>query len=153
MSDSTPQLLNRIQDDMKSAMLAKDQTKLSVLRMLKSAVKNVEIANPGKPLTDDLILSVIQKQLKKHQDSVEAYQKADRADLAVKEEAEAKILSAYTPEQINDEELAKAAAEVLEKNTLTSKKEFGKAMKLIQEVLQGRADNKRISAHLNKVLS
>ena len=152
MSANESPLLKKIQDDLKSAMLSKDEVKLSVIRMLKSAAKNAEIANPGKPVTDELVISVIQKQLKQRQDSIVAFEKASRADLANKEKAEAAILSAYLPEQISDEELKVALDAIIEKEGIQSKKDFGRAMKIAHDSLRGKTDNKRISQYLNKVL-
>jgi len=153
VSDSTSQLFKRIQDDMKAAMLAKDQIKLSTLRILKSAIKNLEIANPGKPISDDAILGLIQKQIKQRQDSITAYEKGNRKDLAEKEKIESDLLSSYVPEQMDDAELEKLVQEILQKNSIQSKKEFGKAMNLLQEAAKGRVDNRRMSAYLQKVLS
>lgn len=146
------QLAQKIQDDIKAAMIARDAGKLDALRMLKSAVKNLEIANPGKPMTDEAVFLVIQKQLKQRQDAITEYDKAGRPELALKEKAEVQILSAYLPAMLSEDELQAIINEVLKSNALTSKKEFGKAMKLVQEKTAGKADNKRISETLNRIL-
>ncbi|MBP9732872.1 MAG: GatB/YqeY domain-containing protein [Candidatus Omnitrophica bacterium] len=146
------QLAQKIQDDIKAAMMARDAGKLDALRMLKSAVKNLEIANPGKPMTDEAVFQVIQKQLKQRQDAITEYEKAGRPELALKEKAEVQILSAYLPAMLSETELQAVIDDVLKSNALTSKKEFGKAMKLVQEKTAGKADNKRISETLNRIL-
>ena len=146
------QLAQKIQDDIKTAMLAKDAAKLEPLRMLKSAVKNLEIANPGKPLTDEAVFQVIQKQIKQRQDSIAEFEKAGRAELAVKEKSELAVLKTYLPAELSDAELQKVIDDVLKANAISSKKEFGKAMKLVQEKTAGKADNKRVSETLNRIL-
>jgi uncharacterized protein YqeY len=146
------QLAQKIQDDIKAAMIAKDAGKLDALRMLKSAVKNLEIANPGKPMTDEAVFLVIQKQIKQRQDAISEYEKAGRPELAVKEKLELDILSAYLPKALSEQELQTIIDDVLKSNALSSKKEFGKAMKLVQEKTAGKADNKRISETLNRIL-
>ncbi len=146
------QLAQKIQDDIKAAMIAKDAGKLDALRMLKSAVKNLEIANPGKPMTDEAVFLVIQKQIKQRQDAITEYEKAGRPELAVKEKLELDILSTYLPKALSESELQAIIDDVLKSNALSSKKEFGKAMKLVQEKTAGKADNKRISETLNRIL-
>ncbi len=146
------QLAQKIQDDIKAAMIAKDAAKLDPLRMLKSAVKNLEIANPGKPLTDEQVFQVIQKQIKQRQDSIAEYEKAGRPELAVKEKSELAVLKLYLPAELSDAELQAVIDEVLKANSLSSKKEFGKAMKLVQEKTAGKADNRRVSETLNRIL-
>lgn len=146
------QLAQKIQDDIKTAMLAKDSARLETLRMLKSAVKNLEIANPGKPLTDEAVFQVIQKQIKQRQDAITEFEKAGRTELAGKEKGELQILSTYLPAALSEAELQKIIDDVLKSNSISSKKEFGKAMKLVQEKTSGKADNKRISETLNRIL-
>ena len=132
--------------------MARDASRLDPLRMLKSAVMNLEIANPGKPLTDEMVFQVIQKQIKQRQDSVVEFEKAARPELAAKEKSEMAVLSGYLPKALSDDELKKILDEVLRSSGISSKKEFGKVMKLVQEKTAGKADNKRISDHLNRIL-
>jgi uncharacterized protein YqeY len=146
------QLAQKIQDDIKAAMLARNAERLDPLRMLKSAIKNLEIANPGKPLTDEAVFQVIQKQIKQRQDAITEYDKAGRSELAAKEKSELAVLSTYLPAALSDTELQTIISEVLTSGGITSKKEFGKAMKLVQEKTAGKADNKRVSDHLNRIL-
>jgi len=145
-------LFEQIQNDLKDAMKAKDDVKLSALRMLKSAVKNLEIDNPGKPLSDEQVLGIVRKQVKQREEAALEFEKGARKELADKERAEAGVLSGYLPKQISDEELAAIAGPVLEENGIQAKKDFGRAMKLLQEAVSGGADNKRISQYLNGVL-
>lgn len=142
----------KIDQDLKNAMISKDAVTVSVLRFLKSAVKYVGIEKKAASLGDPEILQVIQKQIKQHRESVEQFSKAGRTDLAEKEAKELKILETYLPKQMADAELevfvkAEAAAA-----GATSKKDFGRLMKLLNEKLKGRADASRLSQALGKVL-
>jgi uncharacterized protein len=145
-------LIEKIDKNLKESMLKKDAVSVSTLRMLKSAVKNLEITKSNKASDAD-INSVIQKQIKQRKDSVEQYKKGGRQDLVQSEEAEIKVLETYLPKQMSDDELSGILKQILNDNNLSSKKEFGKAMKLVQEKVKGQADNKRISALLNQILT
>ncbi len=146
-------LTQKIIDDLKQAMLAKNAAKTSTLRMLKSAVMNAEINKKGAELTDADIQTVIQKQINQRKESLEQYTKGNRPELAAAEKAEIVILESYLPAQMSEAELEKLLREIVTKNGVSDKKDFGKAMKIAQDALHGRADNKRISAVLNKVLA
>ncbi len=146
-------LSDRIIEDLKQAMLAKNAPKTSALRMLKSAVMNAQILKKGDALSDADVQSVIQKQINQRKESLEQYSKAGRQDLASAEKAEITLLESYLPAQIGEAELESAVRDLAAKNGLSAKKDFGRAMKLAQAALEGRADNKRISAVLNKVLA
>lgn len=146
-------LKEQVVQDLKSAMLARDNVKTRALRMLKAAITNLEITKKGSPLTDADILSVIQKQITQRRDSIEQYKKGQRDDLVRAEEAEIAALGTYVPPQLDDAKLENAVQEITSEHGFQTKKDFGKAMKVLQEKLQGQADNKRISAALNKLLS
>ncbi len=146
-------LSQKIIDDLKQAMLAKDAPRTSALRMLKSAVMNAEIGKKGAALSDADVQTVIQKQINQRKESLEQYTKGGRPELAAVEAAEIKLLESYLPAQMSEAELEKLLRDIVTKNGVTAKKDFGKAMKIAQDELQGRADNKRISAVLNKVLA
>jgi hypothetical protein len=145
-------LYEKIQNDLKQAMLARDEQKLSSLRLLKSAIKNFEIELKGKPVLDENVQTIIQKQIKQRHDSIREYEKAGRAELADKERKEAVFFESLLPAQMSDADLADVIQKVIRENGMSSKKDFGKAMKTIQELIQGKADNRRISEGLNKVL-
>lgn len=143
-------LSDRINSDLREAMLKKDANKTSSLRMLKAAVMNLEISK--KDFTDADVNALIQKQIKQRKDSIEQYQKGGRADLAKKEEAEIAVYEAYLPKQVDDAQLEKTVRDALSGSGVSSKKDFGKAMKLVQEKLKGSADNKRVSELLGRIL-
>lgn len=146
-------LVQQISSDLKDAMLKKEAVRVSALRMLKAALTNLEISQKGKTVSDADVRSLIQKQINQRKDSIEQYQKGGREDLVKSERAEVVIFEAYLPPQLDDEKLESAVRQTLTENKLQTKKEFGQAMKILREKLQGQADNKRISAILNKVLT
>jgi uncharacterized protein YqeY len=151
MSDTTL----RISDDIKTAMRAKDSTALNALRALKSAMTNaaIEKGGLGTVLDEPEILAVIRKQIKQRQDSIEQFEKADRAELAANEKAEIAILSQYLPAALTEEHIAGIVDQAVSETGASSKADMGKAMKRAQELSEGRADGKLLSAAVMKRLS
>ncbi len=145
-------LQTRIEQDIKQAMIAKDQARLDVLRFLKSAIKYAALEKSGAALADADILQVIQKQIKQRRESIQQFTQGARRDLAGKEEREAAVLESYLPKQIQDGELRAYIEVVVKEAQATGKKDFGRVMKLCSEKLAGSADNKRISEVLGKLL-
>jgi hypothetical protein len=151
MSDTT----QRISDDIKTAMRAKDSTALNALRALKSAMTNaaIEKGGLGTVLDEPEILAVIRKQIKQRQDSIEQFEKAGRAELAANEKAEIVILSAYLPAALTEEQIAEIVEQAVAETGAVSKADMGKAMKRAQELSEGRADGKLLSAAVMKRLA
>lgn len=147
------QLLEKIDRDLKEAMRAQNQASLSALRLLKTAVKTLEVAKKNKPVSDQELIGLIQKEIKKREESIGHFKKGARQDLADREEAEMKVLESYIPRQMDDQALERLVREILQAEGIGSKKDFGRAMKLVQEKAQGKADNRRISSALNRILS
>jgi uncharacterized protein YqeY len=145
----------RISDDIKTAMRAKDSTALNALRALKSAMTNaaIEKGGLGTVLDEPEILAVIRKQIKQRQDSIEQFEKADRAELAANEKAEIAILSQYLPAALTEEQIAGIVDQAVSETGASSKADMGKAMKRAQELSEGRADGKLLSAAVMKRLS
>jgi len=148
-------LQQRVDSDLKEAMRATDATKLSVLRMLKSALKYAAIAKSGAEaeLNDAEAVQVIRKQAKQRQDSIESFEKGGRAQLADKEKEELAILNAYLPQGISPDELAKIVRETIAELGVTSKAQMGAVMKALQAKAGGRADGKTLSSEVQKQLS
>jgi uncharacterized protein YqeY len=144
-------LQEKLLEDMKAAMRARDETRLSTLRMLRSAINYAEIDKRG-PLDDAGVLSVIEKDAKRHRESIEAFQKGNRPELAAKEEAELKILLSYLPQQLTDEEIAAAAAEVIAQVGATGPGDIGKVMAVLAPRLKGKADGRLISQTVQGLL-
>ncbi|OGF50907.1 MAG: aspartyl-tRNA amidotransferase [Candidatus Firestonebacteria bacterium GWA2_43_8] len=138
-------LKEKLDLDLKLAMKAKDELKLSTVRLLKNAVTNGELAKK-KTFSDDEIISVIQSSIKQRKDSIEQYRNGGREELAVQEEAEMKILQAYLPEQLSEEEVRNLVAGVIKETGAASVKEMGKVMGKLMPLLKGKADNALVSA-------
>jgi uncharacterized protein YqeY len=147
-------LSERIDSDLKDAMRAKDATRLSVLRMLKAALKNAAIEKSGADaqLNDAEATQVIRKQVKQRQDSIESFEKGGRAELAAKEKEELSILRSYLPQAMGPDELTKVVRETIAEVGATSRAQMGAVMKALQAKVAGRADGKTLSAEVQKQL-
>lgn len=144
-------LLDRIQDDLKRSLKAKDGTRVSVLRFLLAAVKNREI-EIKQPLSDDEILMEISSSAKRRRESIEAFKDGGRQDLVDKEEAELAILAEYLPEQISAEDVRKIAEEIIEAVDARSSADIGKVMKEIMPRVRGKADGKIVNQIVKEIL-
>ena len=148
-----PTSLEKIDSDIKSAMLAKDALKLSTLRMLKSALQYYQIEKKLQAVSDADLIAVVQKQLKQRQDAIESYRAGDRDDLLKKEEAEAVILKTYLPQGLTAEELEALVKSTIAEIGATSKAQIGMVMKAAIAKAAGRADGKSINAIALKLLA
>jgi len=148
-------LSERIDSDLKDAMRAKDATRLSVLRMVKAALKNAEIEKSGADaqLTDAETAQVIRKQAKQRQDSIESFEKGGRAELVAREKEELSILQSYLPQAMSADELARLVRETIAEVGATSKAQMGAVMKALQAKVAGRADGKTLSQEVSRQLS
>jgi uncharacterized protein len=147
-------LSQRIDSDLKEAMRAKDATRLSVLRMLKSALKYGAIAKSDAEaeLSDAETAQVIRKQVRHRQDSIESFEKGGRTELAEKEREELSILNAYLPQAMSADEVAKVVRETIAEIGATSKAQMGTVMKALQAKVAGRMDGKTLSAEVQRQL-
>lgn len=146
-------ILDQVQKDMVSAMKAKDESRLSALRMVKTALKKQEI-DGMKPLDEPTELAVMNTLLKQRHESADMFRKGAREELAVKEEAEIKIIEAYLPAVPSAEELAAAVSSALAETGATSAKQMGLVMKAAQAKLAGkRIDGKALSDLVKTKLS
>lgn len=145
----------RVAEDIKTAMKAKDTVALNVVRGLKSALKYAAIEKLGADgsLDDADAIPVIRREIKKRQDSVASYEAANRADLAANEKAEIVVLEKYLPAGLSAEEVAKLVESVIAEVGATSKKDMGAVMKLLQERAAGRVDGKTLSTEVGKRLA
>ncbi len=150
-------LATRIPEDLKAAMKAKDTVALAAIRALKTAMMNVmtsaERSQSDKPLDDEEITSLIRKQIKQRQDSIEQFSKAGRDELAAKEKEEITVLEKYLPAALSAEEVVALVEAAVAETGASSKADMGKVMKLVQERAAGRADGKTISQEVAKRLS
>lgn len=141
--------MSKITEDMKIAMKSKDSLALNTIRMLRSEIKNAEIAKMDK-LTEDEIVKVVQTAIKKRKEAAEQYKNAGREDLYEKEMAEAKVLEKYLPEQLEEEELKKIIAEVI--NEIKSDN-FGIIMKTVMSKVGSKAEGKVVNKLVKEMLS
>ncbi|CEH29639.1 hypothetical protein AM501_22470 [Aneurinibacillus migulanus] len=145
-------LVDRLTDDMKQAMKDKDKLKLSVIRMVKSSVKNEEI-NQGKELSDDEVLTVLTRELKQRRDSLQEFEKAGRDDLASSARDEINVLMEYMPEQLSEEEIRALVSEIIQQTGASSKKDMGKVMGALMPKVKGRADGALVNKVVQESLS
>jgi len=134
-------LKERLDQAFKEALKGQQQTVLSTLRMLKTAIRNKEV-DLKHPLSEAELLAVINSQAKQRRDSVAEYQKAGRQDLASKEEEELSVLLSFLPAQLAPEELEAEVARIIAQVGASSPKDMGKVMKTAMAELAGRADGK-----------
>jgi uncharacterized protein YqeY len=144
-------LKDRITEDMKNAMRAKDSERLGTIRMITSAIKQREV-DERISLDDTQVLSVIEKMIKTRKESIAQFQTGGRDDLVAKETKEVELLQAYLPEQLSEAELDGLIAAAIAESGATSIKEMGKAMAILKQKAQGRADMGAISAKLKAKL-
>jgi len=145
-------LKDTLDADLKAAMKDKDTLKLSVVRMLKSAIKYREI-ELMKSLDDAGIQGVIASEIKRRRDSVEQYRQGAREDLATKEEAEIAVLQAYQPAQLSPEELARLVDGAIARAGAQGPKDMGKVMKELLPEVQGKAEGKAVSELVKQKLA
>ena len=130
-------MYEKINEDLKNAMKEKDTFKLSVLRMLKSALQLEQIAKKHE-LDDNEVAAVLKKQVKVRKDSLEEYKKYDKAELVESLEKEIAILAAYLPEEMNKEDIKKVVEDAINEVKPTSMKDMGLVMKKVNELLVGK---------------
>lgn len=146
-------LQEKIQSQLPDAMRSKDALRLSVLRMMKSAVKNKEI-DKMKPLEEGEVIAVLNTLVKQRKDSVEQFRKGGREELAQKEEAEIKIIEQYLPAAASEEDIRHAIDEAVQETAASSMKDMGKVMKATLARLAGKsADGGRVSQMVKEKLS
>jgi len=138
-------LLERIQKDLVSAMKSKDEARLSAIRMIKTALKKVEV-DSMKPLDEAAEMQVLNSLIKQRTESAEMFRKGGRVELAEKEEAERALIESYMPAPASPEEIDDAIAAALAETQATSAKQMGMVMKAAQAKLSGkRVDGKALS--------
>ena len=145
-------LLQTFNDDIKISMRAKDEVKLGVLRMVKTAINNFAISKSKNDLDDNEELDIVQKQAKQRRESIESFEKGGRPDLATKEKDELAILEAYLPKQMTEAELQVVCREVIAKTNANGSADTGKVMKELMPLVKGKADGRRVQEVLKSIL-
>lgn len=145
-------LKDRITEDMKSAMRARDSERLDAIRLLLAAIKQKEVDERAVP-DDAAVLGIVEKLIKQRNDSIEQFEKAGRAELAAKEKRERELLRGYLPQQMSDAELSAAIDAALEESGASGPQAMGKVMALLKPRIAGRADMGKASALLKQRLA
>ena len=151
MMEQEAELKRSISDDIKQAMKSGDTVKRATLRMLISSINNAEIAKQAS-LDNADILGIIAREVKRHQESIDAFKQGNRPDLVVKEEAEMAILQGYLPEQMTRDEVVAAAREVIAAVGAQGPGDKGRVMKELMPKLKGKADGKDINEVVTELL-
>ena len=145
-------LQERVSQEIKAAMLAKDADRLGALRMLKSALGYAQIERKTENLPDADVVAIVQKEVKKRRDSVEQFEKGGRPELALKEKQEIGVLETFLPQAMSAEELEALVRATIQEVGATGKKDMGSVIKAVQAKAAGRADGKTISGLVGKLL-
>ncbi len=144
-------MIEKLDKDMIEAMKNKEKDRLTVIRMVKAALKQEQIDHK-KEINDDLLIDVVTKQIKMRKDSITEFEKGNRKDLIEKTEEEIKVLENYLPEQLSMEEVIKIIDEIMDEVKPESSKDMGKVMKEAQAKLKGKADMKEVSSIIKEKL-
>ena len=145
-------LKDRINDDMKAAMKAKDAERLGAIRLLNAAIKQKEV-DERVTLDDAAVVGIVDKMLKQRKDSIDAFEKAGRTDLADKEKAEVAVLQAYLPARMSADEIAAAVKAIVAETGAKGAGDMGKVMGAAKQKLAGKADMGQVSAAVKAALS
>ena len=147
-------LEQKINDDIKAAMLAKDKQKLEALRAVKSAILIAKTDKGGSGnIAEDAEMKILQRLVKQRKDSADLYRNQGRTDLAEEEEAQLSVIEKYLPEQMDEKAIAIAIEGIIAQTGATSMKDMGKVMGIASKKLAGKADNKLISGIIKDKLS
>jgi uncharacterized protein len=152
----TIMLRDDINNAVKEAMKAKEERKLSTLRMVNSTIKNADIEARGNgkpPLSDADLLAVLQKMIKQRQESVELYDKGGRAELAAQEREEIAVISAYLPKQMSDDDVKKAISEIIAETGAAGMKDMGKVIAALKAKYAGQMDFGKASGLVKAALT
>lgn len=147
MSDLSTQL----SQDIKAAMKAGEGDKVTALRMLSAAIKQIEV-DSNTELNDEAVITILRKELKKRQDSSAQYTAANRSDLAEKENFEIKLIEAYLPAQMSADQVKEKVSSLLQAQGLSEKKDFGRAMGIVMKELGSNADGNVVKQAVNNYL-
>ena len=145
-------LNQKITEDLKQAMKAKDVVRLSCLRMLRTALKNLQVEK-GRELSDDEIQSIISSLIRKGKEAAGEFRNGNREDLAVKEEKEIKIFYEYLPQQLTPEQIETTLRDIISELSAESPKDMGKVMKAAMARMAGRAQGKEVNEIVRKLLT
>lgn len=145
-------LKDKLLQDLKEALKAKNSIKVDTLRLVSSEIKNKEI-DLRKELGDDEIIALLSTQIKKRKEAAALYEKGGRADLREKEEKEMAVLESYLPEQVDEGELRRRIQQVITETGAQGPKDMGKVMKVVAPEFRGRADGNQLKTLVTEMLA
>ena len=147
-------LKDKIQEDLKASMFARDELKTSTLRLLLSSLKNYEIEKGlNYTATDEDVLTIIGREIKKRKEAIDAYRQAGREESAHKEQTELDILGAYQPEQMGEDEIRVIVKNAIDQTGASSMQDMGKLMGVIMPQVKGKADGNLVNKIVRENLS
>lgn len=144
-------LLSTLNDDMKTAMKAKDKETLQVIRMLKASIQNEQIKK-GAALNEEEELTILAREMKQRRDSLAEFDKAGRIDLAKKVKGEIAIVEGYLPAQLSETEIRQIVSEAITQSKSGSMKDFGKVMGIVMPQVKGKADGNQVNSIVKELL-
>ncbi len=144
-------LIDRLKDEQKAAMKAKDKPRLSTIRLIMAAIKQLEV-DGQKTLNDDEVIAVLTKMVKQRRDSVAQYESAGRQDLADAEAAEIVVIEEFLPQPLSDEEVEQLVKNAVAETEAASMQDMGKVMAVVKPQIQGRADMGKVSQLVKALL-
>ena len=145
-------MLDRIKNDLIASMKSGNKERVKTLRMITSAIKQIEVDKRDIIITEDIVISVLNKMLKQRQESILAFTNAKRVDLVEIEEKELDVIKEFLPVQLSIEEAKMIIEDVLTCNNITTKTDLGKAMTLLKTQLNGKTDMKFVSEYVRTIL-
>ncbi len=145
-------LKEQINSDLLNAMKAKEEIKVGALRMLKAAIMKYEVSGADKVADDEVVLSLVQKEIKSRKDSYEQFIKGNRPEMAEKEQKEIEFLNVYLPAQLSEDELKKIVEESIKESGAELKSDSGKVMKVLMPKVKGKADGALVSQMVQSLL-
>jgi uncharacterized protein YqeY len=145
-------LKDKLTSDLKDAIRGRDERRKTAIRLVIAAIKNAEVAG-GEALDDAGVLKVISKEVRRHRESIEGFQKGGRQDLVDQEEAELAVLLAYLPPAMSREEIVKAAREVIAQAGARGPADKGKVMPILISQLAGRAEGREVNEVVTELLA
>ncbi|MDP2642907.1 MAG: GatB/YqeY domain-containing protein [Candidatus Peregrinibacteria bacterium] len=145
-------LKEQLQQDLMTAMKAKDEASLSAIRLLKTAIMKLETAGEPKVATDEEVIQLVGKEIKQRKDSIEQFEKGGRPELAEKEKAELKVLEKYLPPQLGEDDIKAIIKEAMASTGASSKADIGKLMGAIMPQTKGKADGGLVNRLVQEML-
>ena len=147
-------LKDKVQEVLKQAMLSHEEEKLSTIRMLKSALQYFEIqkGGAGYSATDEDVIEVVGREIKKRKESIEMFEKGGRQELADKEKKELEVLNEYLPEQLSEDDVRKLVDDAISQTAATTMQDMGKVMGILSSQIKGKADGSFVSTIVREKL-